>query len=270
MITPGKTPNSAGEITTNGSNGDTNCTYYCNRADESPFNNELSREWNGAECVRTTDGTPCGKRPPGRDLGCVCRATGRGWYGAGPRYSDARLLQDCWWVPHTYHYRSRLITAVVVVVLYKMCETRNAKHTNEVLPSEICNWVSGFVETPKSAMALATVRKSYDNHCGYINCWVDGRSLNCETACVCGMYNFCRIVAEIASKLWQYVNEFNEFILHPGFFNLRIGSDSNENSGGGVVFLGGDTGHIYFQCGDLGHSFDGRTSMPTCCLADEL
>ena len=86
---------------------------------------------------------------------------------------------------------------------------------NEVLPSEIWNWVSGFVETPKSAMALATVRKEYDNHFGYINCWVDGRSPNCETACVWRMYKICRIVAETASKLWRYVNVFNEFILHP-------------------------------------------------------
>ena len=89
VITPGKTPNSAGEITTNGNNGDTNCTYYCNGVDGSLWNNELPKEWNGAECVRTTNGTPCGKRTPGRDLGCVCRATERGWYGGGPRYSDA-------------------------------------------------------------------------------------------------------------------------------------------------------------------------------------
>ena len=27
---------------------------------------------------------------------------------------------------------------------------------------------------------------------------------------------------------------------------------------------------MYFQCGDLGHSFDGCTWMPTCCLANEL
>ena len=52
--------------------------------------------------------------------------------------------------------------------------------------------------------------------------------------------------------------------------NLRIGSDSNEDSGDEVFCVGGDTGHIYFHCGDLGHSFDGRTWMPTCCLADEL
>ena len=165
---------------------------------------------------------------------------------------------------------------LVVAVLYKMyqsqSETRHAKHAsiNEVLPSEIWNWVSGFVETPKSAMALATVRKGYDNHCGYINCWVDGRSPNCETACVWRMYKFCRIVAEMASKLWRYVNVFNEFILHRGFFNLRIGIDLNEDSGDEVVCVGGHTGHIYFQCGDLGHSFDGRTRMSTCCLADEL
>ena len=77
------------EVTTNGNNGDTNCTYYCNGADGGPWNNELPREWNGAECVRTTNGTPCDIRTPGKALGCVCRATGRGWYGGGPRYSDA-------------------------------------------------------------------------------------------------------------------------------------------------------------------------------------
>ena len=153
-----------------------------------------------------------------------------------------------------------------------MYPSQGAKHAsiNEVLPSEIWNWFSGFVETPKSAMALATVREEYDNHCGYINCWVDGRLPNCKTACVWRMYKFCRIVAEMASKLWRYVNVFNEFILHRGFFNLRIGSDLNEDSEDEVVCVGGDSCHIYFQCGDLGHSFDGRTWVPTCCLADEL
>ena len=76
MITPGKTPNSAGEIITQANNGDTNCTYYCNGVNGGSWGNELPREWNGAECVRTTNGTPCGNRTPGRDLGCVCRGVG--------------------------------------------------------------------------------------------------------------------------------------------------------------------------------------------------
>ena len=87
--------------------------------------------------------------------------------------------------PPQHSGRCAVAAPLVVVVLYKMYpsqnETRHGKHAsiNEVLPSEIWNWVSGFVETPKSAMALATVRKEYDNHCGYINCWEDGRSPNC-------------------------------------------------------------------------------------------
>ena len=84
------------------------------------------------------------------------------------------------------------------------------------------------------------------------------------------MYKFSSIVAEMASKLWRYVNECNEVILHRGFFNSRIGSDLNEDSEDKVVGVGGDSGHIYFQCGELGHSFDDRTWMPTCCLANEL
>ena len=58
------------------------------RRGRGPFNNELPREWNGAECVRTTNGTPCDIRTPGKALGCVCRATGRGWYQGGARFSN--------------------------------------------------------------------------------------------------------------------------------------------------------------------------------------
>ena len=76
------------EVTTNGNNGDTNCTYYCNGVDGGPWNNELPRDWNGAECARSTNGTPCDIRTPGNTLGCVCRATGRGWYQGGARFSN--------------------------------------------------------------------------------------------------------------------------------------------------------------------------------------
>ena len=126
-------------------------------------------------------------------------------------------------------------------------------------------------------MALATVREKYDNHCGYINCWVDGRSPNCETACVWRMYKFCRIVAGMARNLWSFEHELS--IQHRGrriLFDLRIGNttigkDLNEDSEDEVVCVGGNSGHICFQfCGDLGHSFDGCTWMPTCCFANEL
>ena len=121
-------------------------------------------------------------------------------------------------------------------------------------------------------MALATVRKEYDNHCGYINCLLGGRSSNCKTAFVWRIYKFCCIVAEMASRLWRYVT-LHEFSIHRSrkmFFDFRIGEELNKDFEDEVVCVGGNPGHICFQCGDSGHSFDGRTRMPTCCLANEL
>ena len=109
---------------------------------------------------------------------------------------------------------------------------------------------------------LATVREEYDNHCGFISSSVVGRSPNCETACVWRMYKFCRIVAEMARKPWRYVTLHEVSILHRGprfFIDLRIGKDLNEDSGDGAVCVGGDSGQMCIQCGDSGHSFDGRT-----------
>ena len=122
-------------------------------------------------------------------------------------------------------------------------------------------------------MALATVHEEYDNHCGYINCWVDGRSPNCETACVWRMYEFCRIVAEMGNLPWRYVTSHEFSILHRGCricFDLRIGKDLNGDSEDEVVCVGGDSVHICLLCGDLAHSLDGHTWMTTCCFVNVL
>ena len=145
---------------------------------------------------------------------------------------------------------------------------------NEVLPREIWNWVCGFVETPKSAWALATARGECSDHCGYINCWVDShRSPDCAVACGWRMYQFCRIVAEMTSKLWRYVMQ-HEFSIQGRsrmiLFDLKMGEHLDEDSEDEVVCVGGYSGHVSFQGSDSGHSFDCRTWMETYCFANEL
>ena len=87
------------------------------------------------------------------------------------------------------------------------------------------------------------------------------------------MYQFCRIVAEMTSKLWRYVMQHKFSILGRSqmiLFDLKMGEDLDEDSDDEVVCVGGYSGHVSFQCSDSGHSFDCRTWMETCCFANEL
>ena len=67
-----------------GDNGSASCQAYCEGIGGGPWNGELPRNWNGADCQDTIGGGDC-NTIKGSPTQCICTANGRGWSQQGWR-----------------------------------------------------------------------------------------------------------------------------------------------------------------------------------------
>ncbi len=68
-----------------GNNGSTSCDQYCRGSSGWPWNGELPRSWNGAQCVGHSSNIPNCYSGFGGGGYCVCQKTGWGWDNRGWR-----------------------------------------------------------------------------------------------------------------------------------------------------------------------------------------
>lgn len=67
-----------------GNNGSASCKAYCEGVGGGPWNGELPRKWNGAQCLDTIGGGNC-YNIKGSSTRCICTPSGTGWSQKGWR-----------------------------------------------------------------------------------------------------------------------------------------------------------------------------------------
>ena len=82
-------PPSPSNMGVHGNDGSCRCDNFCARN----WGNQLPHTWNGAKCVKTNlPGVSC-RIAPGKNVKCLCKKTGTGWFSQPHNGCDNKLVK---------------------------------------------------------------------------------------------------------------------------------------------------------------------------------